>query len=226
MTLAAGRTTDAIPHFPQGLVSVQDESAQLVAPLLAPRPGHVILDACAAPGGKTCHLLQLQPAINLIAVDHDYSRLLSVGNTLQRTSGHATLLAADAATLGRWWEAAFFDRILLDAPCSGTGVIARHPDIKHLRRENDMAEYAKIQRALLQSCWRLLKPGGRLVYASCSVLPEENHEQIRRFLRTHSDARLQPPAVDGVDCGAGVQRLPGVHGGDGFFYACLERAAG
>ena len=210
----------------EGRMAVQDTSAQLAAALLAPKDGEAVLDACAAPGGKTVHILEMAPKAKVTAADLSLFRLFKVKHALDLRKLKAALLAADAAELGYWWPGKF-DAVLLDSPCSGFGVLNRHPDIKHLRRESDIPEYAKLQQTLLRSLWCLVAPGGRLLYVTCSVLPEDNNLQIKRFLRLVHDASIEDPGDDyGIDTGHGRQRLPGVHGGDGFFYALLRKAGG
>jgi 16S rRNA (cytosine967-C5)-methyltransferase len=207
-----------------GLVSVQDTAAQLAAPLLDVRSDHRVLDACAAPGGKAAHLLEISPAARLVALDKDPGRLVNVSSTLERLGLEARVMTGDAADPSTFWDGRPFDRILLDAPCSGTGVIRRHPDIKVLRRPSDIAGMAHEQARLLEALWPLLAPGGKLLYATCSVLPEENEHRIDAFLGGHRDARLVPiQAPWGRDTGAGRQILPGEDGMDGFFYALLEK---
>lgn len=191
-TLLLARAVDVneLPGFRDGLVSVQDAAAQLAALLMAPAAGDRILDACAAPGGKTCHLLELQPRIEeLVAVDVSKERLTRVHDNLRRLGLAATVMAGDAAEPASWWDGRAFDRILLDVPCSATGVIRRHPDIKLLRRAQDIAALAERQRQLLERAWSMLKPGGRLVYASCSVLRAETTDVVGAFLRSNADAR-------------------------------------
>ncbi|MCE8020934.1 16S rRNA (cytosine(967)-C(5))-methyltransferase RsmB [Halomonas sp. MCCC 1A11036] len=217
----------ALPGFAEGDVSVQDEAAQLAAellgPALAPRPGGRVLDACCAPGGKTAHLLELFD-IELLALDSDAVRLARVEETLERLGLSATLVHADA-TQRDWWDGTPFDAILLDAPCSGTGVIRRHPDIKRLRRPSDIAKLAELQAHLLDNLWPLLRPGGTLLYATCSVLREENDEQVRAFLeRTGNAAVTTPEEVNwGRLTGPGRQLLPEPESHDGFFYARLRK---
>lgn len=217
---AVNKVRDALAT---GQMAVQDTSAQLAATLLEPKDGEEVLDACAAPGGKTGHMLEIAPGAKVTAADLSVFRLRKVKQALELRKLNAALLAADAADLGFWWPGKF-DAVLLDSPCSGFGVLNRHPDIKHLRRESDLPEYAKLQQALLRSLWQLVAPGGRLVYVTCSILPEENNLQIKRFLRLAHDASIEDPGDDyGIDTGHGRQRLPGVHGGDGFFYALLRK---
>jgi len=217
-----------LPGFDDGLVSVQDQSAQLAAPLLDPQPGEKILDACAAPGGKTCHLLEIQPDLDLSALDIEEERLDRVIENLERLGVGAQIICADAAEPEHWWDGEQYDRILLDAPCSATGVIRRNPDIKLLRRAEDIPELAVLQGKILRAMWRLLKPGGTLLYATCSILPEENSAQVARFIAETPDARDNTPQLLneqpwGLPQDAGMQLLPGIHAGDGFYYAKLEK---
>lgn len=267
LQLAAAADVGDLPGFGRGEVSVQDAAAQLAARLVAPRAGERILDACAAPGGKTGHLLDLQPELgSLVAVDASEQRLQRVADNLLRlgfpvaqgAGGHSgvrapdrpalsrdriQLIAADAAVPGSWWDGVAFDRILLDVPCSATGVIRRHPDIKQLRRAEDIPVLAGRQLQLLQRLWPLLAPGGRLVYASCSALLAETHDVVAAFLASCDEARDTTAAVLGtlgLDRGTEV-RVPGRRAGrppgallgyriaagtagmDGFYYACIEK---
>ncbi len=214
-----------LPGFDRGLVSVQDAAAQQAALLLAPQPGERVLDACAAPGGKTLHLLEVQPRLGeLVALDADANRLERVRENLARAGRQATCLAGDAARPGDWWDGQPFDRILLDAPCSASGVIRRHPDIRLLRRPGDIAQLATTQAYLLDALWPLLRPGGILLYATCSVFHEENDRRIERFLAAHPEARAHAlDAAWGRACGPGRQILPGEDDMDGFYYACLAK---
>lgn len=217
----------SLPYFAEGWVSVQDEAAQLAAPLLAVAPQHRVLDACCAPGGKTAHLLESQPQLaHLTAIDLSPERLQRVAENLHRLQLHAQLLAADAAQPNTWWDGIAFDRILLDAPCSATGVIRRHPDIKSLRRSSDIAALAKLQLQLLQQLWPCLAPGGRLLYATCSILPEENTRIISQFMAATPNATALPLQAEwGLEQPFGRQILPHQHGQDGFYYALLEKSA-
>ena len=226
LTLAEPVAVERLPDFNQGTVSVQDGAAQLAAQLLDAQPGERVLDACAAPGGKTAHILERQPQLaELVALDLSPDRLQRVTENLQRLGHHATTIAGDASQPATWWDQRPFDRILLDAPCSASGVIRRHPDIKLLRRASDLAPLVKLQAEILAALWPLLKSGGTLLYATCSVLQQENSQQIQRFLATCSDARLVPiNATWGRDQQAGRQILPGEEGMDGFFYACIHKA--
>ena len=213
-----------LPLFKEGKVSVQDEAAQLAAILLDPQKGDRILDACAAPGGKTIHLLERENDIDLLALDIEENRLQKVQENLDRTHLNAQLLAANAFNPSEWWDQIPFDRILLDAPCSASGVIRRHPDIKLLRQQNDIPKLVQDQQQILDALWPLLKSGGMLLYATCSVLAEENTLQIQRFLQHHADAELQPINSDwGQQQTAGKQILPGEDGMDGFFYALIQK---
>ncbi len=215
-----------LPGFDSGDVSVQDGAAQLAAALLDVRPGNRVLDACAAPGGKTAHLLELQPDLaELVAVDIDPHRLQRLEQNLKRLGLCARLQVGDAASPEQWWDGKLFDRILLDAPCSATGVIRRHPDIKVLRRTKDLANLVALQQHLLHFMWSLLKPGGKLLYATCSVLKRENAQQVADFLDKHPDARELP--IDGSwgrANSAGRQILPGENQMDGFYYASLQKS--
>lgn len=227
VTLDEPMPVSNIPGFGEGRVSVQDEAAQLAAGLMALAPGQRILDACSAPGGKTCHILQSAPDLILTALDVDATRLQRVQENLSRLGLQATLKTGDAAQPSDWWDGNGFDRILLDAPCSATGIIRRHPDIKLLRTADDVKRLAVLQEQILRSLWPTLAPGGMLVYATCSVLPVENSHQIERFLATTDDAVEVPLDTDwGLPCTAGRQLLPKTAGHDGFFYAVLQKATG
>lgn len=213
-----------LPLFNEGFVSVQDEAAQLAAILLNPQKGDRVLDACAAPGGKTIHLLEREKNIDLIAIDIEENRLKKVQENLDRTHLTATLVAANAFEPATWWDHNLFDRILLDAPCSASGVIRRHPDIKLLRKADDIPHLVKDQQQILDALWPLLRSKGMLLYATCSVLPQENTLQIQHFLKRHSDAVLQPiNGTWGQEQLAGRQILPGEDGMDGFFYALIQK---
>lgn len=215
-----------LPGFADGDCSVQDGAAQLSASLLQPAAGDLILDACAAPGGKTAHLLELQPALaRVIAVDADDTRLRRVHENLTRLQLSAEVIHGDASEPATWWQGECFDRILLDAPCSATGVIRRHPDIKWLRRESDIAELVQLQAKILDALWHKLKPNGTLLYATCSILPAENREQIKAFLARTPDARLQALHDNDSPDHPGWQRLPGEDNMDGFYYAKLTKQA-
>ena len=223
ITLDKPQSAARIPGFAEGRVSVQDLGAQQAAQLLDVQTGMRVLDACAAPGGKTAHILE-RTGCDLTALDRDAARLDTVRANLHRLGLHAVCHAADAAAPGTWWDGVMFDRILLDTPCTGSGVIARHPDGKWLKRARDIAQLARLQAQLLAALWQVLKPGGKLLYATCSVFPEENTRQIDAFVSAHQDARLLSPSFDNAYpllC-VGGQLLPSpLHGG--FYYALLEK---
>ncbi|XQE67136.1 16S rRNA (cytosine(967)-C(5))-methyltransferase RsmB [Pseudomonas sp. P3C3] len=216
-----------LPGFMEGRVSVQDEAAQLAANLLDLAPGQRVLDACAAPGGKTCHLLEVQPQLSeVIALDLEPSRLARVQENLERLQLKATLIAADGRDVTSWWDGKPFQRILLDAPCSATGVIRRHPDIKMTRQADDIAALAQLQGELLDALWPTLEVGGVLLYATCSVLPQENSDNIAAFLQRTPGAReLDIAGTFGLKQAHGRQLLPQADGHDGFYYAKLIKIA-
>ncbi|HEY9547488.1 MAG TPA: 16S rRNA (cytosine(967)-C(5))-methyltransferase RsmB, partial [Solimonas sp.] len=220
--LAEPRPVDKIPGFNGGQVSVQDASAQLAVDLLDLQSGQRVLDACAAPGGKTAHVLE-RADVELTALDRDPQRLIRVDENLQRLRLRARLIAGDGGEPARWWDGKPFHRILLDAPCSGTGVIRRHPDIKWLRRETDITGLQGQQLRLLKSAWRLLKPGGRLLYATCSMLRSEGDDTVQRFLAEHENVEAVPiPATWGEATACGRRIAPSV-AHDGFYYATLRK---
>jgi 16S rRNA (cytosine967-C5)-methyltransferase len=214
-----------LPGFADGLVSVQDESAQLAASLLDVQPGHLVLDACCAPGGKTCHILESEPKLeSLTAIDLEASRLERCKDNLQRLNLQANLIAADVGAIEQWWDNNHFDRILLDAPCSASGVIRRHPDIKLLRKNSDIENLSKIQTELLEKVWKTLRKGSMLIYATCSVLPQENDQVVAKFLATNNDASLLTIEADwGKATDYGRQIFPSAKGGDGFYYSRLQK---
>ncbi len=218
-----------LPGFAAGFVSVQDAAAQLAVEFLQPQAGERVLDACAAPGGKTCHILEREPRVReVVAVDVSAERLGRVRENLQRLSLRATLVAGDAADPAAWWDGSAFDRVLLDVPCSATGVIRRHPDIKLLRRSTDIAALVERQAALLDALWRVLKPGGVLLYASCSALRAENAEIVSRFLERGEARDITAPRAAAL--GLRTRSAPGhaiaagTAGMDGFYYACLQKS--
>ena len=217
----------ALPGFLEGRVSVQDEAAQLAADLLDLASGQRVLDACAAPGGKTCHLLEAEPGLQeVIALDLEPARLARVQENLERLQLKATLIAADGRATKVWWDGKPFQRILLDAPCSATGVIRRHPDIKLTRKEEDIAALAQLQGELFDALWPTLEVGGVLLYATCSVLPQENSDNIAAFLQRTPGAReLDIPGTFGLKQAHGRQLLPQADGHDGFYYAKLIKIA-
>jgi 16S rRNA (cytosine967-C5)-methyltransferase len=228
LVLARPFAVSALPGFKEGLVSVQDAGAQLAAELLDAQPGMRVLDACAAPGGKTCHVLERAPGLSgLLAVDLDATRVSRIRDNLDRLGLDAQLATVDARRVADYWDGTPFDRILLDAPCSSTGVIRRHPDIKLLRRRSDIAPFSTMQLQMLEACFSMLRAGGRLLYATCSLLPAENEEVLSAFLETEPRARAVSP--EGRAPGAVLQRhgfylFPGESAGtDGFYYACVEK---
>lgn len=230
LRLAQPCAVEQLPGFNEGCCSIQDLASQAAAHLLDLQPHQRVLDACAAPGGKTAHILELAPAVSqLIALDQDAGRLARVSENIARLklpTTHLQLLVADAAQPETWWDGQLFDRILLDAPCSGSGVIRRHPDIKLLRRPEDIQSCAQQQHRLLSALWPLLKPGGRLLYTTCSVFPLENAAIINHFCEKHSDAIALPvPLINsGIPQKFGYQLFPSAQYHDGFFYAPLLKA--
>lgn len=223
IVLAASQDVTRLPGYADGAFSVQDGAAQRVADLLELRDGLRVLDACAAPGGKAAHALECAD-LDLLALDSDADRLGRVRENLQRLGLTANIAAGDAAEPASWWDGRPFERILLDAPCSATGIVRRQPDVKLHRRGADVAPLAAAQLRLLRALWPLLAPGGRLVYATCSLLREENEAVLAQFLAACDDARALPlPARFGHPAGAGRQTLPGEGGMDGFYYAVVEK---
>jgi len=218
--LAAPRDVFTLPGFEQGWVSVQDAAAQLSVNYLTPEDGELILDCCAAPGGKTAHILEHSQA-QVVAIDCDDTRLKRVHENLKRLKLEAQVICGDARNPQQWWQGEQFDRILLDAPCSATGVIRRHPDIKWLRRADDIEALAALQSEILDAMWQQLKPGGTLVYATCSITPQENSQQVKAFLARTADATLLGSDPEQP----GRQILPGEEDMDGFYYAVLTKAA-
>ncbi|MGY0073480.1 16S rRNA (cytosine(967)-C(5))-methyltransferase RsmB [Vibrio proteolyticus] len=218
--LAAPRDVFTLPGFEQGWVSVQDAAAQLSVNYLTPENGELILDCCAAPGGKTAHILEHSQA-QVVAIDCDDTRLKRVHENLKRLKLEAQVICGDARNPQQWWQGEQFDRILLDAPCSATGVIRRHPDIKWLRRADDIEALAALQSEILDAMWQQLKPGGTLVYATCSITPQENSQQVKAFLARTADATLLGSDPEQP----GRQILPGEEDMDGFYYAVLTKAA-
>ena len=213
LALAKPRPVERLPGFAAGLVSIQDPGAQLAAILLDPLPGSRVLDACAAPGGKTAHLLE-RTDLDLLALDVKSSRCRRVAENLSRLGLHASLQAADCARLDTWWDGRSFDAVLADVACTASGVVRRNPDIKWLRREADIASFAAAQSRILDSLWRVVRRGGKLLYVTCSVFPEENGEQINRFVANHPDARR-----------AHEEQILPAAAHDGFYYCLLEKHA-
>jgi len=218
------RPVAELPGYADGAFSVQDAGAQLAAPLLDVKDGMRVLDACAAPGGKTTHLAELA-SLDLVALDIDGKRLERIAQNLSRLGLSAQLVAADAANTPAWWDGRCFDRILIDAPCTASGVVRRHPDAKWLRREDDIAAFAAQQQRLLRSLWPCLAGGGKMLYATCSIFGEENEEQIATFIGSYSDAKRETIVLSGN--AEGGQLLPAgpraEHNHDGFFYALLQK---
>ncbi|MCL1047715.1 16S rRNA (cytosine(967)-C(5))-methyltransferase RsmB [Shewanella electrodiphila] len=223
--LSSPKDVMQLPGFAEGSASVQDGAAQWAATLLTPQADELVLDACAAPGGKTCHTIECEPSISMVAVDFDAKRLERVQQNLDRLNLKAQVIHGDAADIDSWWQGDKFDRILLDAPCSATGVIRRHPDIKWLRKNSDIEELALLQQQIIDHCWKWLKPGGTMLYATCSILPQENSQQIEQFLQRTPDATLAPIAQQSSADDIGWQILPGQNNMDGFYYARLIKAA-
>ena len=214
-----------LPGYQDGWFAVQDGAAQFAASFLGAQPGDRVLDCCAAPGGKTCHILEQTPQVRqCIALDSDKKRLQRVDENLERLGLNASVVCADATSPDKWWDGDLFDRILLDAPCSATGVIRKHPDIRWLRKSADIDALVSLQAKILDACWRMLKPGGTLLYATCSILPEENHKQISAFLAIHQDATLDNSGICTDTTQVGRQILPGESQMDGFYYARLLKS--
>ena len=223
ITLQQAVDVPSLPRFSDGYCLVQDVAAQQAAQLLAVEPGMLVLDACTAPGGKLCHLLTQVPDAQVLGLDHDAKRLTQVKQNLTRLGLKAELRCADAGQ-NDWWSGEPFARILLDAPCSATGVIRRHPDIQLLRQPGDIVALSEMQYTMLANLWTMLAPGGRLLYATCSILRQENDQAIQRFLQTHNDAHCVDLALNGgVPTTYGYQFLPTEQGPDGFFYSLLQR---
>ncbi len=228
LVLEAPVPVDALPGFAEGAVSVQDGAAQLVADALAPPAGAHVLDACAAPGGKSAHLLERDRALRLTALDIAAPRVARIGETFARlgVGESATLRTADALDVASWWDGTPFDAVLLDAPCSATGIVRRQPDVLLHRRASDVDALVALQARLLDTLALVVAPGGALLYATCSILQRENAAQVAAFLERHPQFRAEPlDARFGRSSGAGRQRLPGDDGTDGFFYARLLRAS-
>ncbi len=229
LKLEQARDVKQLPGFNDGWFSVQDAGAQLAAQILQPETGDNILDACSAPGGKTAHMFEQQPEIKITALDISETRLQRVAENCQRLGFKPALIAADACAVDDWWQGELFDKILLDVPCSAVGVIRRHPDIKHLRWDLDIKNLVTLQREILLKNWALLKPGGRLLYATCSLFKVENEAQIEWFLQQVEDIRVvelsdQVKQIESrADLKHGVQLFPVSGETDGFYYALLEK---
>ena len=223
LTLAQACDPRNLPFFNEGWISVQDEAAQLSADLLQLSPNLRVLDACSAPGGKTGHMLELEPSLHVTALDAEERRLGRVRENLARLQVNAKVICGDG-TRADWWDGELFDRILLDAPCSATGIIRRHPDIKILRTPEDITKLAELQGQLLDNLWQMLKPGGLLVYATCSIMPKENTHVVSAFLERNQNAEHQALNANwGIAQTCGRQLLPALNSHDGFFYARLHK---
>jgi len=222
--LGSSLNVESLPGYEDGAFSVQDEAAQLSAQLLDLKPKQYVLDACAAPGGKLCHILETEPSLAAVdAVELEERRAGRIEENLERLDLEANLIIADASSQ-EWWSGELYDRILLDAPCSATGVIRRNPDIKYLRQGEDIIEISKLQLSILENCWSMLKPGGKLLYATCSIFPQENERLIKRFMAKTDDAIHRPIIAPwGLKCEYGRQLFPQIDGHDGFYYALLQK---
>jgi len=213
-----------LKEFKNGEVSVQDASAQLAAQILSPQNGERILDACAAPGGKSCHLLELNQNINLDALELYPNRAKKISENLKRLKLEANIIIADTKQTDVWFNGQEYDKILLDAPCSASGIVRRHPDIKFIRETEDLLAICKDQQELLHACSSVLKSNGSLLYATCSIFDAENSNQIKNFLKTHpefSEIKLEYPFA--INCEYGIQIISGNEDADGFYYCCLRK---
>ena len=214
----------ALPQFALGSVSVQDAGAQLAAPLLELKPGQRALDACAAPGGKLCHMLERYPTADIVALEKDPMRIALIEENLTRLHLNAAVIVGDAANPDSWWDGQQLDCILADVPCSATGTVRRHPDIKVRRPADNLRKLTAIQCSIIEGLWPLLRSGGKLLYVTCSILAAENEDQISAFLARHADAATVTLSLPvGVTRKLGIQLLPGQQGMDGFYYACLQK---
>jgi len=227
LKLSHGIDVRLLPGFAEGALSVQDAGAQLIADMLDVGEGNRVLDLCAAPGGKTCHILErYQMVDNLVAVEVDNQRMQRVSENLRRLKleSRAELIVADARDSKNWWDGEKFDRILIDAPCSASGVIRRHPDIKTLRRETDIGPLVKLQSEILMSAWQMLEAGGELLYVTCSIFKDENQNQVKNFLSHNDDAtEIKIDADWGVSCEHGRQLFPGERDADGFYFCRIKK---
>ncbi len=225
--LAKPVAVEKLPDFDRGFVYVQDMSGQLVADLLDLEANAHVLDTCSAPGSKSTHIIECEPSVRLTAVDNQANRLPLIKQNIERLGlphDHLHMVLADVCHTDQWWQGEKFDRILVDAPCSATGVIRRHPDIKWLRKDEDIDQLVQQQARILDKVWELLKPGGLLVYTTCSILPDENQQQVKRFLNQHKDAKLESFELPiGSAAEPGWQVLPSAGGSDGFYYCKLRK---
>lgn len=225
IVLEKGYDITTLPGFDAGWFAVQDGAAQLAAHYLQPNKNERVLDCCAAPGGKTCHILEYQPKLTeVVAIELEEKRAKRIEENLVRLGHRANVIIGDASQPASWWDGQLFDRILLDAPCSATGIIRRHPDIKWLRKAKDIDVLTEIQSKILDATWALLKPGGTMLYATCSILPEENHQQILHFLSRTPNALLDETFCNDSKKKPGRQFLPGEQQMDGFYYARLLKS--
>ncbi len=228
LKLSHGIDVRQLPGFSEGALSVQDAGAQLIAELLDVAEGSRVLDLCAAPGGKTCHILERYNAVDgLVAVEIDEHRMQRVRENLQRLKleSRAQLIVADASDFKHWWNGEKFDRILIDAPCSASGVIRRHPDIKTLRRDTDIEPLVKLQSEILMSAWQMLAAGGELLYVTCSIFKDENQGQVQNFLSQNDDAsEIRIDADWGESCDYGRQLFPGEQDADGFYFCRIKKS--
>ena len=222
LTLSKAVNVEKLPDFKNGSCYIQDTSAQLAGQLVAPKKGELILDACCAPGGKTTHLAELCPSAEILALDADEKRLVKVNDNITRLKSRNVKVILGDATKDDWWNQKLFDKILLDAPCTGTGVIRRHPDIKLIRKPRDLSHLIKVQASIIKNLWLMLKPGGILVYATCSILKEENENQISDFIKLNKDAIVNEILIPWGHGTIGKQQLPN-NIFDGFYYAQLRK---
>jgi 16S rRNA (cytosine967-C5)-methyltransferase len=224
ITLESPTPVGSLSGFDLGLVSVQDSGAMWAAHILSPAKDERVLDACAAPGGKAMHMLERMPGLDLTALDLDFDRCAQIRSECVRLGFDPGLVIQGDATKRDWWDGENFDAVLLDAPCSGTGTLRRHPDIKLLKRESDLVQYQNIQVRLLDNLWNVLKAGGRLLYCTCSILSVENDDVIERFLAGRDDADIEPISGDwGLAKRFGHQLLPEPGGPDGFYYSMIKK---
>ena len=223
--LAKGCDITRLPGFDQGWFAVQDGAAQLAAQYLQAQPNDRVLDCCAAPGGKTCHIIELEPKLaSVTALEIDGNRAARIDENFTRLGHQGKIIVGNAAHPDNWWDGQQYDRILLDAPCSATGIIRRHPDVKWLRKSKDIDELVTLQASIIDAIWPLLKPGGSLLYATCSILPEENHQQVTGFLLRTENAELDLDFQQEQQALPGQQILPGDQQMDGFYYARLIKS--
>jgi 16S rRNA (cytosine967-C5)-methyltransferase len=225
LVLSKGYDVTSLPGFDLGWFAVQDGAAQLAAHYLKPEQAETILDCCAAPGGKTCHIIEFQPNVaKTVALEIDKKRAIRIEENLVRLGHNAEIIVGDASAPENWWDGQLFDRVLLDAPCSATGIVRRHPDIKWLRKAKDIDVLVSLQKKILDAIWPLIKPGGMMLYVTCSVLPEENYLQIRDFLSRNTNALLDDTFYNDSVEKPGKQILPGDQQMDGFYYARLLKS--